>query len=84
MGDQGTFFDPRPDAAARFPVAARAGSGHVRKDSGRVPPGLAAHRAAPAAWDGLDAAGRPAANGIYLYLLRADGQHATGKRTLVR
>lgn len=30
MHGQGTFFDPRLDNAAQFPVAARAGFGHVR------------------------------------------------------
>ncbi|HET9475621.1 MAG TPA: hypothetical protein VFO82_17100 [Steroidobacteraceae bacterium] len=32
MHGQGTFFDPRLDDATRFPVAARAGSGHVKAD----------------------------------------------------
>ena len=29
MHGKGTFFDPRLDDAAKFPVAARNGSGHV-------------------------------------------------------
>jgi len=32
MHGQGNFFDPRLDDAAKFPVAARAGFGHVRHD----------------------------------------------------
>ncbi len=32
MHGQGTFFDPRLDDAARFPVAAAHGFGHVRSD----------------------------------------------------
>ena len=31
MHGKGTFFDPRLDDAAKFPVAARAGFGHVRE-----------------------------------------------------
>lgn len=41
MHGEGTFFDPRLDDAARFPVAARAGSGHVRSANDRVTPKLA-------------------------------------------
>jgi hypothetical protein len=36
MHGQGTFFDPRLDDATRFPVAARAGSGHVQADEDRI------------------------------------------------
>jgi mono/diheme cytochrome c family protein len=35
MHGQGTFFDPRLDDAARFPIAARAGLGHVRPPDGQ-------------------------------------------------
>ena len=42
MGGQGTFYDPRLDDAERFPVAARAGFGHVRNDPDLVTPKLAA------------------------------------------
>ena len=42
MHGQGTFFDPRLDDAAKFPVAARAGSGNVRSEEDRVTPKLAA------------------------------------------
>jgi hypothetical protein len=40
MHGQGTFFDPRLDDAVRFPVAARAGSGHVRNDPDLITPKL--------------------------------------------
>jgi len=36
MHGQGTFFDPRLDDATRFPVAARAGSGHVQAEEDRI------------------------------------------------
>jgi hypothetical protein len=36
MHGQGTFYDPRLNDAARFPVAARAGSGDVRPEEDRV------------------------------------------------
>ena len=44
MHGVGNFFDPRLDDAAQFPVAARAGLGHVRvdEDDDRVTPKLAA------------------------------------------
>lgn len=42
MGGQGTFYDPRLDDPERFPVAARAGFGHVRNDPDLVTPKLAA------------------------------------------
>ena len=42
MHGQGTFFDPRLDDAARFPVAARAGSGHVRAEEDLITPLLPA------------------------------------------
>jgi hypothetical protein len=43
-GAPGTFFDPRLDNAAQFPVAARAGFGHVSAppDQDRITPTLAA------------------------------------------
>jgi hypothetical protein len=41
MHGQGTFFDPRLDDATRFPVAARAGFGHVTAAPDRVTPKLA-------------------------------------------
>jgi hypothetical protein len=41
MGGQGTLFDPRLDDAARFPVAAREGFGHVQRTPDRVTPKLA-------------------------------------------
>jgi hypothetical protein len=41
MGGQGTLFDPRLDDAARFPIAAREGFGHVRRTPDRVTPTLA-------------------------------------------
>jgi len=42
MHGQGTFFDPRLDDATKFPVAARAGSGHVRADEDLITPLLPA------------------------------------------
>jgi hypothetical protein len=42
MHGKGTFFDPRLDDAAKFPVARRAGSGHVRTDDDRTTAKLAA------------------------------------------
>lgn len=42
MHGQGTFFDPRLDDRSRFPVAARAGLGHVRHDPDLVTSKLAA------------------------------------------
>ncbi len=41
MHGKGTFFDPRLDDAARFPVAARAGFGHVVNEPDLVTPKLA-------------------------------------------
>jgi hypothetical protein len=41
MMGKGTFFDPRLDDAAKFPVAARAKRGHVRNDPDLVTPKLA-------------------------------------------
>jgi hypothetical protein len=41
MHGQGTFFDPRLDDAAKFPVAARNGFGHVRNDPDLITPKLA-------------------------------------------
>ena len=42
MHGQGTFYDPRLDDATKFPVAARARSGHVRNDPDLITPRLAA------------------------------------------
>lgn len=42
MQGQGTFYDPRLDDAQRFPIAARTGAGHVRRDPDLVTPKLAA------------------------------------------
>jgi hypothetical protein len=42
MHGKGTFFDPRLDDAAKFPVARRAGSGNVRNDDDRTTGKLAA------------------------------------------
>ena len=42
MHGQGTFFDPRLDDATRFPVAARAGSGHVTAEEDQITPLLPA------------------------------------------
>jgi hypothetical protein len=41
MHGKGSFFDPRLDDATRFPVAARAGFGHVSNDPDLVTPKLA-------------------------------------------
>jgi hypothetical protein len=41
MHGQGTFYDPRLDDAARFPIAAKNGFGHVHADQDRVTPKLA-------------------------------------------
>jgi hypothetical protein len=41
MHGKGSFFDPRLDDAAKFPVAARAGSGHVRSGPDLITPKLA-------------------------------------------
>jgi hypothetical protein len=42
MHGKGTFYDPRLDDAARFPIAAREGFGHVRNTPDLVTPKLAA------------------------------------------
>jgi hypothetical protein len=42
MHGQGTFFDPRLDDAAKYPVAARNGSGHLQPEEDRVTPLLPA------------------------------------------
>jgi hypothetical protein len=42
MHGQGTFFDPRLDDAAKFPIAAKAQFGHVRNTPDLVTPKLAA------------------------------------------
>jgi hypothetical protein len=42
MHGQGTFFDPRLDDAARFPIAAREGFGHLRADEDLITPLLPA------------------------------------------
>jgi hypothetical protein len=42
MHGQGTFFDPRLDNAAQFPIAAAAGFGHTRHDPDLVSPKLPA------------------------------------------
>jgi cytochrome c2 len=42
MHGQGTFYDPRLDDPVKFPVAARAGFGHVRSPVDRITPKLAA------------------------------------------
>ena len=41
MHGKGTFFDPRLDDAAQFPIAARDGLGHVRHDPDLITPRLA-------------------------------------------
>jgi hypothetical protein len=41
MHGKGNFYDPRLDDASRFPVAARAGFGHVRSDEDLITPKLA-------------------------------------------
>jgi hypothetical protein len=41
MMGKGTFFDPRLDDAAKFPVAARARMGHVQNDPDLITPKLA-------------------------------------------
>ena len=42
MHGKGTFYDPRLDDAAKFPVAARAGFGHIQNDPDLITPKLAA------------------------------------------
>jgi hypothetical protein len=42
MHGKGTFFDPRLNDAAKFPVAAKAGHGNIRNDPDLVTPKLAA------------------------------------------
>jgi mono/diheme cytochrome c family protein len=42
MHGKGTFFDPRLDNAAQFPVAAKAGFGHVKNTPDLITPRLAA------------------------------------------
>jgi len=42
MHGQGTFFDPRLDDGAKFPIAAREGFGHVRADEDMITPQLPA------------------------------------------
>jgi hypothetical protein len=42
MHGKGTFFDPRLDDAAKFPIAAREGFGHVRTEPDLITPKLAA------------------------------------------
>ena len=45
MHGQGNFYDPRLDDATQFPLAAKAGFGHVTNSSDRITPHLAAlHR----------------------------------------
>lgn len=41
MHGKGTFYDPRLDDAARFPIAAREGFGHVRAEEDLITPALA-------------------------------------------
>jgi hypothetical protein len=41
MHGKGTFFDPRLDNAAQFPIAAKNGFGHVRNDPDRITDKLA-------------------------------------------
>jgi cytochrome c peroxidase len=41
MHGKGNFFDPRLDDAAKFPVAARAGFGHVKNADDQITPKLA-------------------------------------------
>src|SRR5688572_20957281 len=42
MQGKGTFFDPRLDDAVKYPVAAKAGFGHLRSQEDRITPKLAA------------------------------------------
>jgi hypothetical protein len=42
MHGKGTFFDPRLDNAAQFPIAAKAGLGHIRNDADQITSKLAA------------------------------------------
>jgi hypothetical protein len=42
MHGQGTFFDPRLDNAAKFPIAAARGFGHIRNDPDLITPTLPA------------------------------------------
>jgi cytochrome c5 len=42
MHGKGNFYDPRLDDAAQFPIAARAGFGHIKNDEDRITPKLAA------------------------------------------
>jgi hypothetical protein len=42
MHGKGTFYDPRLDDPARFPIAAREGFGHVRSDEDFITPTLGA------------------------------------------
>src|SRR5438046_6245015 len=42
MHGKGTFFDPRLDDAARFPIAAAHGFGHVTNPDDHITPQLAA------------------------------------------
>lgn len=42
MHGQGTFFDPRLNDAAKFPIAAREGFGNVRAEEDRITPALPA------------------------------------------
>jgi hypothetical protein len=72
MHGKGTFFDPRLDDAAKFPVAARAGFGHVRSGPDLVTPKLAglhayqlSLRAPPAPLGSFDA--QAAARGKVLF-----------------
>ena len=77
MHGSGTFFDPRLDNAAKFPVAARAGMGHTRADDDKVTAKLAQLQfyqlaiPAPAAPEGsFDR--RAAARGQTLFTTRAN------------
>ena len=74
MHGSGTFFDPRLDDAARFPIAAREGFGHVMAAEDRITPALPAlhvyqlalqpPRAPKASYDaGAAARGREVFNG---------------------
>jgi hypothetical protein len=71
------------ELAAAGPVTARVydvRGAHVTTLAGGLRP------AGPQAlvWDGRDAAGRPAAAGVYLYVVEAAGRRLTGRATLVR
>ena len=58
MHGQGNFFDPRLDDPVQFPVAAKAGFGHVTHSTDLITPRLAALHVLPIGYSGASSASR--------------------------